>query len=680
MWRRALAHSSRVARGPETRPSPCTLALIMTTVAPDPTDEALFAELSARFPGKLFRPHEAVADLRPGQRVFVGSGAAEPQALARAVSARARELPDTEILHMLTMGVAPWAQADFGEGFRHNAFFIGANTRGAVSEGRADYTPVFLSELPALLRSGRHPIDVALIQVSPPDHHGWVSLGVSVDIVKAAAESARLVVAQVNPHMPRTLGDSGLPVSRIDRLVPVSEELVELPRSELDETAMRIGRFVAELVQDGSTLQTGIGAIPDAVLACLGDKRDLGVHTEMFSDGLIPLVEAGVINGRKKRVQPGRIVTSFVLGSSALYKWVDDHPLVSFHPSDYVNDPFRIARNERMVAINSALQVDLTGQVNADSIGPRFFSGIGGQVDFIRGAARSAGGKPIIALRSTAKGGSISRLVAELDSGSSVTTSRGDVHWVVTEYGAADLHGRSVRERALALAHIAHPDFREELLARAKQRHLVPVDQVAVKALGTPALDAMQGELTMRDGTAAYVRPMRPTDADELAHGWYDLSEQSIRQRFLHVVKRMSPEQTRRRATVDFEQEVALVVSLSPQDGDELLGGARFLVEPGGDWAEVTFLVKDAFQGLGIASGLLERLMTVARSRGIHTFVAFVLESNQHMLSVFHRSSPNPVRSKLEDGVYEVRFSIRPEHDVDRDPGGALPPKPGDAR
>ncbi len=642
-----------------------------------PDDETLFADLERRFPGKVFRPADAVADLHPGQRVFVGSGSAEPQSLAEALAERGRELPDTEILTILTMGVAPWTRADFGEGFRHNAFFIGDNTRDAVGAGRADYTPVFLSELPRLLRSGRHPVDVALIQVSPPDRHGWVSLGVSVDIVKAAAEAARTVIAQVNPRMPRTLGDSGLPVSRIDRLVPVSEELVELEPAELDETALRIGRHVAELVEDGATIQTGIGAIPDAVLASLGDKRDLGVHTEMFSDGLIPLVEKGVITGRRKKVQAGRIVTSFVLGTRRLYDWVDDNPMLAFHPSDYVNDPFRISRHERMVAINSALQVDLTGQVNADSIGTRFFSGIGGQVDFIRGAARSVGGKPIIALRSTAKSGSISRIVAELEPGAGVTTSRGDVHWVVTEYGAACLHGRSVRERALALAHIAHPDFRDDLIARAKERLLVPVDQKAVRALGTPALDALHGPMTLRDGTRAHVRPMQPTDADDLARGWHDLSKQSIRHRFLHTVKRMSPEQTRRRATVDFDQEVAIVATVPKAEGVELVGGARYVVLPGGEAAEVTFLVKDAWHGRGVATGLLDRLMTHARTHGLREFRAFVLEGNHEMLGVFHRSAPNPVRSRLEDGVHEVRFSIRHEEDAARDEDGRLPPKAG---
>jgi RimJ/RimL family protein N-acetyltransferase len=301
-------------------------------------------------------------------------------------------------------------------------------------------------------------------------------------------------------------------------------------------------------------------------------------------------------------------------------------------------------------------------------------------VDFIRGAARSVGGKPIIALRSTAKGGTVSRLVAELEPGAGVTTSRGDVHWVVTEYGSVNLFGRSVRERALALAHIAHPDFRDDLLARAKQRRLVPVDQQVVKALGTSALDLLHGPMILRDGTRAYVRAMRPTDADELARGWHDLSKQSIRQRFLHSVKRMSAEQIRRRATVDFEQEVAAVVVVPKQEGEELVGGARYLVDPGGATAEVTFLVKDAWQGRGMATGLLERMMVMARSRGIHTFRAYVLEGNHHMLSVFHRGAPHPVSSRLEDGVYEVSFSIRPEEDVGAERDSSLPPKAGEAR
>ena len=418
----------------------------------------------------------AVAPIGSGQRVFVGSNCAEPQKLVDALTAHAAGLTATEIVHIMTLGLAPYSEARFEKHFRHNAFFIGANVREAVNACRADYTPIFLSEIPALFRSGRFPLDAALIMVSPPDVHGYCSLGVSVDVVQAAVESAGLVIAEVNRRMPRTLGDSCLHVSRIDAFVESDCPLLELLPPAQTEVTQRIGRHIADLIEDGSTLQMGIGAIPDAALACLTDKCDLGIHTEMFSDGLLPLVAAGVVTGQRKTLYPGKIIASFCMGTRALYDFVDNNPSIEFHPSEIVNDPFVIAQNDRMVAINAAIEVDLTGQVCADSIGERFYSGIGGQVDFLRGAARSRGGKPIIALPSTASmrdGTTVSRIVSNLKPGAGVVTSRGDVHYVVTEWGTAFLHGKSIRERALALIAIAHPDFRDALQAAAQERHLI---------------------------------------------------------------------------------------------------------------------------------------------------------------------------------------------------------------
>jgi 4-hydroxybutyrate CoA-transferase len=419
----------------------------------------------------------ATARIQSGQRVFIGSNCAEPQALVDALPLHADRLVDTEIVHIMTLGDAPYSQARFAKPFHHNAFFIGANVREAVNACRADYTPIFLSEIPNLFRSGQFPLDVALIMVSPPDIHGYCSLGISVDVVHAAVETAGLVIAEVNSHMPRTLGDCCLHVSEIDAFVESDRPLLELPSPPQTEVTRAIGQNVANLIENGSTLQMGIGAIPDAVLACLTQKQDLGVHTEMFSDGLLPLVEAGVVNGRRKTLYPHKIVASFCMGSRALYDFVDNNPSIEFHPTEVVNDPFVISQNEKMIAINAAIEVDLTGQVCADSIGERFYSGIGGQVDFLRGAARSKGGKPIIALPSTATlhdGTQVSRIVANLQPGAGIVTSRGDVHYVVTEWGVAFLHGKSVRERALALVEIAHPDFRDELRAAARKRHLLP--------------------------------------------------------------------------------------------------------------------------------------------------------------------------------------------------------------
>lgn len=404
-----------------------------------------------------------MARVGSGQRVYLHGGAAVPSALLNALAARAAELRDVEVVSLHLEGEAAHVRPGMEAHFRHNALFIGGSVRSAVQEGRADYTPVFLSEIPALFDPGGPlPLDVALIHVSPPDRTGVCSLGVSVDCALPAAQKAKLVIAQVNPQMPRTRGHQ-LHVSHIDLLVEVDDPLPEVQAPEPDETALLIGRHVAGLIADGSTLQMGIGAIPNAVLRALADHRDLGVHTEMFTNGLIPLIENGIVNGARKSIHPGVVVSSFAVGDRHLYDFIHENASVEMRPVDYTNNVYVIAANRRMVAINSALSVDLTGQVVADSIGPRFYSGIGGQVDFIRGAARSNGGVPIIALPSTARGGTVSRICPELAAGSGVVTTRGDVHWVVTEYGARNLHGRTIRERARMLIEIAHPGYRAGL-------------------------------------------------------------------------------------------------------------------------------------------------------------------------------------------------------------------------
>jgi acetyl-CoA hydrolase len=415
---------------------------------------------------------EATATVRSGQRVYVQGGCAVPRALIDALVARYEELSGVEIVHMHTEGDAPYARPEMAGHFRHNALFVGRNLREAVNQGRADFTPVFLSDVPGLFETTL-PLDVALIQVSPPDNAGYCSLGISVDCAKPASLAAKTVIAQVNRRMPRTLGDGFLHVSQLDFLVEEDAELTEVVCPPPDEVASRIGEYVVSLIEDGSTLQTGIGTIPNAVVASLSGHQHLGVHTEMFSDGLLDLIESGVVDSSAKSYHEGKVVSSFVMGSRRLYDFVDDNPLIEMHPVTFTNDPFVIARNDRMVSINSAIEVDLTGQVCADSIGHMLYSGIGGQLDFIRGAARSRGGKAIIALPSTAKGGDVSRIVAELRPGAGVVTTRGDVHQVITEYGVADLHGRTLRDRAKGLIEIAHPRFREELSAAARRLNLL---------------------------------------------------------------------------------------------------------------------------------------------------------------------------------------------------------------
>jgi 4-hydroxybutyrate CoA-transferase len=412
---------------------------------------------------KLQTADTAMRFIKSGMRVYIQPGCAEPETLVEALIRRAPEVRDVEIVHMMTMGVAPYVAPEMAGHFRHNAVFIGANVRDAINEGRADYTPIYLSEIEDLFESGEMPIDVALIEVSPPDSHGFCSFGVGVDTTLTAAKCARYVVAQVNDCMPRTYGDSFIHVSDIDAVVESSRPLCELKKPEITDMHVAIARNVAGLIEDGAVLQTGIGGIPDAVLPLLMDRKDLGVHSELVSDGVMPLIEAGVITGARKNYKARKIIVSFVLGTTKMFDFVDNNPIFEFHPTAYTNDPGLIARNDRMVAINSALQVDLTGQVCSDSIGNQFYSGIGGQVDFLRGASRSKGGKPIIAISSTAKNGTISRIVPMLSPGAGVVTSRGLVRYVVTEHGVAYLHGKSIRERAKALIEIAHPKFRNEL-------------------------------------------------------------------------------------------------------------------------------------------------------------------------------------------------------------------------
>lgn len=405
---------------------------------------------------------DVVSRIPSGSKIFIHGAAATPTPLLDAMVARP-DLTDVELYHLHLAGPLAFVEPEHSPRFRSNSLFTGPGMRRAIEEGRAEFIPVFLSDIPVLFENRRIPLDVAVLQVSPPNAHGQCTLGTSCDAAKAAADSARIVVAEINEKMPCTHGNTVVPFERISAFIRTDRDLHEAAPSTATEVEGRIGELIAELVEDGATLQMGIGAIPDAVLSRLGNKHDLGVHTEMFSDGLLPLVTGGVVTNRRKKVHPGRIVTSFISGSKHLFEWVHENMLVEFHPCDRTNDTALIRKNPKVTAINAALEVDLSGQVCADSLGAKIFSGIGGQMDFIRGAALSDGGKPILALPSTAAKGTLSRIVPTLKSGAGVVTTRGHVHYIVTEYGVANLHGLNLRQRAEALIAIAHPDFRAEL-------------------------------------------------------------------------------------------------------------------------------------------------------------------------------------------------------------------------
>ncbi len=422
---------------------------------------------------KLVTAEETVSVVKSHDRVYVSGNAATPYALMNSLAARWKELEDVELTHVLLIGKDPYSAPEMEGHFRHNSLFVGPADRKAINEGRADYVPIFLHQIPELFYSKQMPLDVAMLHLSPPDEHGFMSYGVEVLASKAAAECAKVVIAQVNEKMPRVLGDSFIHVSRVDKIVEISEDLPELEKKPFSEVEQKIGSYIADLIEDGCTLQLGIGGIPDAVLAALKTRRDLGIHTEMVSDGVMEGIESGLITGAKKTFHPYKIILTFMLGSNKLYEFADNNPIFEAHPTEYTNHPFNVSRNENMIAINSAIEVDITGQVCSDSIGTYIYSGFGGQVDFIRGAAHSKGGKPIIALPSTAKDGELSRIVPFLKQGAGVVTTRADVKFVVTEYGVAYLHGKNLQERTKALINIAHPKFRSDLIKEAKKRNLL---------------------------------------------------------------------------------------------------------------------------------------------------------------------------------------------------------------
>lgn len=600
---------------------------------------------------------DAVSRISPGQRVFVGTGCAQPQELVRALVGRCNKLADTEIVHLLTSGDAPYAQEELCQRFRVNSFFIAENVRDAIQEGLGDYTPIFLSDIPRLFSSGRLPLDVAMIQVTPPDERGMCSLGVSVDIVKSAAENAGLVIAEINPQMPRTLGNSMVHVYDLDVLVPVDAPIIEAKPPELDEATRQIGEYVAALVEDGSTIELGIGRIPQAVPGFLKDRKELGIHTEMFTDAVIEMIESGVITGSRKALDRGKVVASFCMGTRKLYDYIDSNPTFSFQPTEYVNDPYIIGRQHKQVAINVALEVDLTGQVCADSLGTQFYSGIGGQVDFNRGAARSQGGKAIIALPSTAKGGKVSRIVTRLSPGAGVVTTRGDVHYVVTEYGIAYLHGKSVQERVIALISIAHPDFREQLLKDAVDAKYVRREMTDVEGRIHVGPAELRTSHVLDDGTQVNFRPIHPTDVPAMKDLFSRLSEQTMYYRFLSKVKHMSYRQIQDFVYVDHRREVSIVGTLPEAHGEDIIAIGCYYLDEKTNRAEVAFVIRDRWQGRGIGTFLFRYLLSIAKQNGISGFTAEVLRENRTMQAVLHKSECR-MTSEIHEGVYSYTMDF----------------------
>jgi acyl-CoA hydrolase/RimJ/RimL family protein N-acetyltransferase len=573
--------------------------------------------------------------VRPGSRVFIGGGASVPYALVESFLGAAPRFKDVELVHIHGLGETPWIDPKFADVLRTNSFFLTPSVREAVERGQADYTPCPMSEVPSLFEDGPLPLDVALIQVSPPDKDGFCSLGVSVDVVKSAVRNARVVVAQINAKMPRTCGDTRIPVKRIDWFIERATALPVMEKPVLDDRHARIGRYAAQLIDDGSTIQLGLGNTPEAVARELTKHRHLGIHSGLFNDALMELVKRGVADGSRKSLLPGKVVASHVMGSRKLYQFVDGNTDIELHSSDWVNDPHRISRNDRMVAVNGAREIDLTGQVVRDSSGHRFYGGIGALQDFIRGAGRSKGGRPIIALTSTADEDGRTRIVAGLESGSGVCTGRGDVHYVVTEFGVASLHGRSIRERVARLVEIAHPDHREGLLAGARARGWLPKFFTMPSTETGVSDDGVESAWISFRKNRFLLRPLHPSDTRALQEFFYSHDRDTVRLRYGYQREEMSGESAYKLTAVDQRRDLALGLFGETHGRQELRAIGRYYLANDGKRAEVAFVVHEDNRHLGMAGFLLGELASVASRRGVERFWASVLPENRAMAGLF---------------------------------------------
>lgn len=584
---------------------------------------------------KPLSPQEWTRIVRPGGRVFIGGGASVPFALVESFLSAADSYKDVEIVHIYGLGDSPWIDPKYDGIIRTNSFFLTRRLREAVERGQADYTPCPLSEIASLFRRGPLPLDVALIQVSPPDADGYCSLGVSVDVVRSAADNARTVVAQINSKMPKTCGDSKISVRKIAHYIECSADLPEAEAAETDERHIRIGRYAAQLIEDGATIQLGLGNTPQAVARALKKHRHLGIHSGLFNDALMELVKCGAADGSMKSFHPGKIIASHIVGSRKLYKFVDRNEAFEMRPSEWVYDPVRIARNNRMTSINGAREIDLTGQVVRDSSGHRFYGGIGALQDFVRGAGRSKGGRPIIVLTSTCDEGIHSRIVADLQAGSGVSTGRGDVHYVVTEFGVAALHGRSIRERVARLVEIAHPTHREKLLAGARTRGWLPKFFTMPPAVTAITGGNVESAWIKFHKKRFLLRPLFPSDMWKIQEFFYTHDEETVRLRYGYQRNRMTGESAYKLAAVDQRRDLAFGLFEEAHEQEELRAIGRYYLDPGGKSAEVAFVVHEDSRKLGMAGFLLGKLAQIARTRGITHFWASVLPENRAMKNLF---------------------------------------------
>jgi acyl-CoA hydrolase/GNAT superfamily N-acetyltransferase len=619
-------------------------------------------ELKQSYPEKFASDDAIFKHVNRGDKIFIGTACGEPQHLVRSLTDYASRNPkaffDAEVFHVWTMGVAPYTDQKFKRNFRLNTFFVGDNTRESTNQGLADYTPLFFSKVPSLFHQGMIQFDIALVQTSLPDKLGYMSLGISVDIVKAAVENSSMVITQVNANMPRVHGDTFIHVSDVDFIVPYDEPLLEFKPTVPDEIATKIGNYVSRIVQDGDTIQVGYGSIPNAIMDSLANKRHLGVHSELLPDGIVKLMKTGVIDNSQKTIGRGKTVASFCMGVKETYDFLDDNPSIEFHTIDVTNNPLTIASQKNMVAINAALQIDLTGQSSSESLGRFFYSGTGGHADFMRGATLSPGGKTVLTMRSTSNDGKYSRIVPLLDQGAGVTLIRGDIHYVVTEYGIAYLHGKNIRERAMDLIAIAHPKFRPWLIEEAKKETLIYKDQAFIPGERGIYPEMLETYRTTQAGLRILLRPVKISDEPLLKDFFYSLSDKSMYQRFISTRKDMPHERLQEFAVIDYTQELVILAVIESSSKELIVGVGQYAINTLSYTAEVAFVVRDDHHNKGISTELLSYLTYLAKRQGLLGFTAEVLVENRFMMQVFEKGGFD-IEKRRSEKVYELKLAFR---------------------
>lgn len=615
------------------------------------------------YPEKFPSENAVYRQIRRGDTIFISSACSEPQylihGLIRFMKSNPKSFHNAEIIGVKSLGVAPYATERFRHNLRHNSFFIGDGNRESVTQGAADYTPVFLSQVPNLFYSGKDRIDVALIQTSLPDKHGFMNLGVSVDIGKVAIEKASCVIAQVNRNMPRVHGDGFIRIEDINFIINHDEEIPEYAPETKSDITEKIGKYVAHIVDDGDTIQVGYGSLPNAILNSLNNKKHLGVHTELLTDGIVDLMKKGIIDNSRKTIDRGKTIATFCMGSKETYEYIDDNPSIEFRTIDYTNDPLIIARHENITAINSALEIDLTGQASAESIGQVMYSGIGGQADFMRGAILSRSGKSILAIKSTAKNDEVSRILPVLSQGAGVTLLRGDVHYVITEYGIAYLHGKSIRERALELIAIAHPKFRRRLAEAAKKLGFIYPDQVILDGERGRYPEDLENYRQTKSGLEVLLRPIKITDESLLNDFLHNLSDRSLYLRFISKRHEIPHERLQEMVAIDYTKELTIVAAIGSKDVcEQFVGVAQYYIDPDKYMAEVAFAVRDDYQNQGVGTVLLSYITVLAKRNGLHGFTAEVLAENSAMLHVFEKGGFE-IEKHLLAGLYEMNMKFK---------------------